>query len=90
MTPGMVVQFCKKHSYGCGVVWNEEVIAAPAGHPILAFAVREEHCYFCTGAAVRMALSRKRSGELTARLRMASQKPRQTPPALNGGPGSSR
>ncbi len=79
-TPRMILEYCRRHSYGCVVVHNEEVIETLPGSPILAFAVHEEHCYFYKDVAVRRALARRKD-PLTARLRKAQRQSSQTPPA---------
>ena len=78
-TPRMIMEFCKKESYGCVVVWNEEVIETLTGHPILAFTVHEDHVFFYRDSAVRRALAKRRG--LTTRLQRAVARQMQTPPA---------
>ena len=74
----MILEFCKKHSFGYVVLHNEEVIETHAGSPILAFTVHEDHCWFYQDASVRRALSKRNPN--TAQMRKA-QRPSQTPPA---------
>ena len=84
VTPRMILEYCKAEHYGCCVVHNEQVIENLPGHPVLAFTVHEDHCYFYSGAAARTALSKRRV-EATIRLRKA-QRPVQTPPAAEWEP----
>ena len=88
-TPRMILEFCRRREYGCVLVRNEEVVETLAGHPILAFAAHEDHCFFYRDSSVRKALAERRSGEPTARLQEARRQT-QTPPASECIPGSSR
>ena len=78
----MVLGYSRMNGLGCVVVQNEAVIETLPGHPILAFTVHEEHSYFHKTPRVRLALMRRRTGEVK-RLKKA-QRSATTPEALGG------
>ena len=61
----MVLEYCRMNDLGCVVVHNEAVIETLPGSPILAFTVHEGHSYFYKAPRVRLALMRRRTGEVT-------------------------